>query len=193
MHNKTQDPRTIAPRSRMRGIVAFSCCASLILAAALALGMQFASAPAYAAEPGSSGDPIALKSYVDAQISELEKRVEQLSSENEALKKAIQEGTGVSSQPAPATGSPSRFEVLHVESGQRMLMGAGTELVLRTGSAQAIRGELGSVVDLITGEDLDSGVNVRTNHLLISSRNDNRGVRFTADAYILVKGDYDMR
>jgi len=181
-----------------RSIAALAFCASLILAAAAALATQFAAMPAHAAEPGSSEDPIALKSYVDARISELAGRVEQLASENDELKKTLQAigGApldGADTQPAPSSGAADRFEVITVTADQRMLMGAGTEMVLRTGGAVAIRGEFGSVVDLITGQDLDSGASVSINHLLISARDDSRGVQFTSNAYVLIKGSYSLR
>ena len=209
----------------------------------------------YAAEPGSAGDPIALKSYVDAKISELEeklsgktpgqaatgaeqagaqdsgsvsqrigeleKAVAKLTEENEALRRSIRQtaaslgslgdgaggavaktdgddvaGNGGADDGAVSGGSPAgpeRFVAVEALADQRIILGAGTELVLRTGKALAIRGESGALVDLITGKDLDAGENVPVNHIILSPRDDNRGVRISEDAWVLIKGTYAFR
>jgi hypothetical protein len=73
------------------------------------------------------------------------------------------------------------------------MLGAGTEMVLRAGKALAIRGEGGALVDLIAGRDLEAGENVPNNHLILSPRGDNRGVRISEDAWLLIKGPYEIR
>jgi hypothetical protein len=201
-------------------------------AAVAAAVMLAAVTAAQAQDPGGAGDPIALKSYVDAQIGALEDRiatgavaqagggmggasgvsdtqinalaakVAQLQTENESLRQAVAALSAGGALPAEGTAAPSlssasaggaQFEVHQVQAGQRVLLGAGAELVVRTGKAEAIRGELGGVVDLISGKELAAGADVATNHLLISSRDDGRGVRFTADAYALLKGAFSIR
>ena len=186
----------------------------------------------YASEAGSNDDPIALKSYVDAKFSALEKKftgtpetsadaptgtstnvnadvadlakkvdsltktVATLKSENETLKRSVQQASGTGTDSVDGIGKGSVgyiFEIHEIKSGQRVLLGASTEMIIRTGSAQAIKGELGGVIDLITGEELDAGDDVTINHLLLSSREDNRGVRFTEDAYVMIKGAFSVR
>ncbi|MDR1439468.1 MAG: hypothetical protein LBJ10_05510 [Clostridiales bacterium] len=189
---------------------------------AAAAAVIFCSALSYASEPGSSGDPIALKSYVDsrasaieAKLDELVKRVDGLAAENEALRASIQQGGGripvVAGAQAGGDGAeagaeadlaggvfyasdpPYQFGVYEIKSGERVIMGAGAEMVIRTGKAAAIKGELGGVVDLIEGIDLEAGSNVQANHLLVSSRDDGRGVRFSADSFVLIKGSFELR
>ena len=195
----------------------------VVAAVMLMICMIFAIA-AYAAEPGSNDDPIALKSYVDTKLSALEskltgvgagtsstdagmeekldelaKRVDALTAENEALKRAVRQGDGNAVGGGEGGGSvgistaASVFEIYEVKTGERVLLGAGTEMVIRTGKAQAIRGELGGVVDLITGVELDAGAEVGINHLLLAARNDGRGIRFTQDAFVMIKGGFDLR
>lgn len=188
---------------------------SVALTAAMFVGVASATAAstgifspisqaASAASAGTNSDPIALKSYVDAQVSAVTKRVDALTTENETLKSALRSYADAlaadTANPATTTTpegviseTGSLFAVLQVESGQRMLLGAGSELVLRTGAAQAIRGEFGCVADLISGQDLEGEDAVTLNHLLVSSRDDNRGVRFTKNAYVLIKGTYTLR
>ena len=183
----------------------------------------------YAAEPGSTADPIALKSYVDSKldaletkltamlqnnpqtgeaadnstlatkISELESAIERLKDENEALRQSIRQtpSTGsVGSNPVSSANQGNNadyFTAVEIAASRRIIFGAGAEMVLRTGKASAIRGELGALVDLITGSDLDAGENVPINHLILSPRDDNRGVRISEDSWILIKGLYELR
>jgi len=194
----------------------------IIIAVAVLSFAAFAIA-AYAAEPGSTGDPIALKSYVDSKISELEarlggaggaggsarpdasagssdiaKRVDELSAavdrlteENASLRRSVRQLSLVSR--TDADGVADRFEAIEVYAEQRIILGAGAEMVLRTGAALAIRGELGPIIDLITGADLDAGAEIPQNHILLSSRDDNRGVKITENAWVLLKGAYTIR
>ena len=191
----------------------------------------------YAAEPGSTADPIALKSYVDSKLEALETRlttmiqsaaqtqpaasgqadsggdVAALASRIRELEIAVatlkDENAGLRQNTAPipvsdgedlnlesSTGSvfsSERFSVVEVTAGQRIIFGAGAEMVLRTGKASAIRGELGAPIDLITGADLEAGESVPINHLILSPRNDNRGVRISEDAWVLIKGTFELR
>jgi TolA-binding protein len=94
---------------------------------------------------------------------------------------------------AGSVSSTSRFTAMELKTHQKIILGAGTEIVLRTGKAMSIRGEFGSLVDLISGKDLDAGENVTRNHIILSPRNDNRGMKFTEDSWILVKGQYELR
>lgn len=233
---------------------------------------------AHAAEPGSTGDPIALKSYVDSKITELdrkltamiagagqaqgaaqgaasgananaggaaagsgaagdvaaltariaslEKSLEKLSEENSRLAAAVQQlptaaqqltdkagqqpsaaaaqqypaDAGVNSGNALAfpgsaasADAADRFISIQILANQRIVMGASTEMVLRTGKALAVRGEYGAIIDLIAGKDLDAGENIPQNHLLLSPRKDNRGVKIVEDAWLLIKGPYELR
>lgn len=206
-------PRTAARRRVAR---AFCAAASVVF---------FCAVISHASEPGSSGDPIALKSYVDSKAAATEAKLDELSKRVDSL----QRGGGQTSQSASAqaTGQdpgaeggaegtaegnsegdagaglesgqlytsdpPYQFNVYEIKSGERVFMGAGAEMVIRTGKALAIKGELGGVVDLIDGVDMDAGSNVQLNHLLVASRDDGRGVRFSADSFVLIKGSFQIR
>jgi len=149
--------------------------AALAAAAALACAAALYAA-ANAADPGTTGDPIALKSYVDEQIANISAQLASLGG----------------AAAAPAASGAATFEVKQFAAGQRVRLGAGAELVVRTGAAVAVQGSMGGMVDLIKGAELADGEAVAANHLLISSRGDGRGVRFTAAAYALVKGSYTV-
>ena len=209
----------------------------------------------YAAEPGSAADPLALKSYVDSKIADLEtkltamiqgganngtnsqaqtqpqtqpqtqaessgaaesntstsitalaaqldtlaKTVDELKNENTSLRQSIRRLAADSGTGSVENGADSYqnyaegFIAFEAFENQRIMLGAGAELVLRTGGANAIHGELGALVDLISGKDLEAGGAVPINHLILSPRADNRGVRISEDAWVLVKGSYEIR
>ena len=139
---------------------------------------------------------------IETKLSELTMKVEALSEENATLKKALQQEGGVSGESGTdrlagtsvTDGSAYlKFQVFEVKSGERVLMGASTEIVIRTGKAQAIRGEFGGVIDLISGEELGAGAETELNHLLLSARSDGRGIRFTENSFVMIKGDFDIR
>ena len=211
-----------------------------VIAGALILSLAVFSLLVYAAEPGSSGDPIALKSYVDSKLTALEaklagqpqnaapqatgqdaaasdgsadisglidkidklsKDVESLTEENASLRRSVAQlgasggggGGAAGSSGGGTLGSSDKFSPIEVFTNQKITMGEGAEAVLRTGKALAIRGELGALLDLITGKELGAGENITPNHLIISSRNDLRGMRVTEDAWLLIKGAYEIR
>ncbi len=83
------------------------------------------------------------------------------------------------------------FIVLEASKGQEILLGAGAEVIVRSGETQAISGELGGLADVTSAKDLNSGMRITNQHLLISAREDGRGVRVDSDkAYLLIRGNY---
>lgn len=88
------------------------------------------------------------------------------------------------------------FEVIEAVGGQKLILGASAEVILRAGSATVISGVKGDgLADLTSGVDLQGGDAVPKQHQLLSSRDDGRGLLITstdAISYILVKGDYTL-
>ncbi len=137
--------------------------------------------PAFAAEtdPGSSGDPVVTKSYVDAQIA--------------ALKESLKAETGTNpGTTAPSADASDVFTAVEVKAGQLLIGAGGTELVLRSGSATAIDNGKDGVSDLTGAKDLKGGVQVEKNHLLLVPRDDGRGIAAQTDIWIMVKGAYTI-
>lgn len=120
--------------------------------------------------PGSSEDPLVSKSYVDAYIEE--------------YVKAFLQNQG---------GNEAGLTVVQVEAGQALIGEAGTEIVLRAGSATIIDSELGGIMDATGGTDLRQGALVPQNHLLIIPRSDGRGVEVSSDAVFMVRGAYTIK
>ena len=119
--------------------------------------------------PGSADDPLVTRSYLSAYVRE-------------------NAGGG-------GTGS---FKVVNVSPGQRLEGGEGTELILRSGIAEAVGNAAGNgITNISTGTDLRTGARLTANHLVIVPRADGRGIRVPAGAahiaILMVRGAYTIR
>ncbi len=83
--------------------------------------------------------------------------------------------------------------VVEVAKGQTLVGGAGTEIILRSGTARAVASQLGGVCDLTGGRDLPQGELVKTNHLLLVPRADGRGIRADTALFVMVRGPYTIK
>ena len=156
-------------------------------------------------EPGSSGDPVVTKSYVDklikglqgsgpsgtldsdanARLKAQEEMVALLNSEVNRLKSEI-EGLG-----SGQTGN-NTYTVVDVNPGEQLIGKQGAELILRAGEGSAIAGALGGLQDVTGGVDIAGGL-IPKNHLLIVPRDDGRGVLVTKKATFMVRGGYTIK
>lgn len=131
----------------------------------------------YAADttPGTSTDPVVTKSYVDKAIKELKEEIN--------VPEVSTSEAAVSSQ----------WQVVFAEAGKTIIGKQGTQMILRSGKATiALQGPDG-VSDLTGAGDLKDGVKVELNHLLLFPRDDGRGIKITADAYVMVLGSYEIK
>lgn len=146
-----------------------------------AAGILIVCAVAFAAEPGSSDDPLISKSYIENVL------MPQIYSYiDNALSSINSNGSGAES---------SKFEVVNVRAGQEVIGGAGTEMILRMGSGSIIGSLRGGVADTTAGIDIAGGENMPANHLLIVPLGDGRGVKISdfGDAILMIKGSYEIR
>ena len=93
--------------------------------------------------------------------------------------------------PTPGTAQMVPFEPLFVPAGRTLIADGGTEIILRSGQAIAISGPDG-LVDATAGVDIINGRAIPLNHLLLVPRTDGRGMRFTTDAWLLIKGGHQI-
>lgn len=126
----------------------------------------------FAADAGSEADPLVTKSYVDSVKNELRSYIDSSSG-----------------------GGRSSFELVTVSSGQSLVLSDSTELIMRMGTARVIGSSQGGLCDTTGGYDLANNAEVPSNHMLISPRNDGRGVTVTGngDAIFMVRGSYTIR
>ena len=115
--------------------------------------------------PGSEGDPVVTKSYVDSQIAQIK-------------------GSG---------GSSETYKAVQLTAGQKLIGNGGTEIILRSGEATAIDNGANGVSDITGAKDLMSGHWVAQNHLLLVPKSDGRGIAATTDIWVMVRGSYSVK
>ena len=121
---------------------------------------------AVAATPGSDTDPVVSLSYL-----------------NEVFKPEVKEEVAAS----------TRFELVNLSKGQKLVGGMGTEMILRMGAANVVATETGGLSDVTIGTDIANGFSAPSNHLLIVPRDDGRGVVALNDCIVMVKGTYEIK
>lgn len=84
------------------------------------------------------------------------------------------------------------FDVLHLQAGQTVTFEAGTEFILRGGSATAITGPYNGIPDVTAAADVMNGQNIGLNHLMMIPFTDGRGIRLQAESWIMVRGGYSV-
>lgn len=148
-----------------------------IAAAVLCLVLSFS---AVLAEPGGKDDPLVTKSYIENVLTPAIKQFV----ENKIAEAGLGTGSGT---------APSAFKVVELEKGQQAFGSAGTEMILRMGSATVIATAKGGLADTTAGFDLADGTNMPANHLLIIPVADGRGIKANNDVIVMIKGDYNIK
>lgn len=127
-----------------------------------------------AVTPGTIEDPVVTKSYVDAQIAKL----------------------GGNSGGTGGSGSvQATLEVVTVPADKKLIVPAGTEVVIRSGKAVAFSNDVSGISDVTDGVDILNGKPVPTNHLIWFPR-DGRGIQVapgqSGSLIVAVKGTYSL-
>ncbi len=164
-----------------------------------------------AGQPGSDSDPLVTKSYVDQQITKLTAQigsgttgtgtgtvdsaaVAQLQTDVGDLTKFIIDAlTEIETLKARVASLESGYTVVEAKTGQKIILSGGSEALLRSGKATAIKGVNGVIVDASSGLDLNDGANVPVQHLLISARTDGRGLLIKSNSFLLIRGAYTIQ
>ncbi|MDR0571005.1 MAG: hypothetical protein LBG71_07300 [Clostridiales Family XIII bacterium] len=92
-----------------------------------------------------------------------------------------------------ASASASVFTPLEIKEGRVLIGAEGAEVILRSGEAFVVSAAENGVSDLTAGADLASGTAIALNHLLLAPRGDGRGLRAATDAWVMVKGGYELQ
>lgn len=168
------------------------------------LSAVFINGSADGTTPGSEADPVVTQSYVEQKSEQTKYYIDSLIAKNnqeiESLKTQLAQKDAVIeqlqqkvNQLSGGTGGAAALESVLVQKGKTILTGAGTEVILRTGTATAIKGAGGGLANVTKGKDLTNGEAVSYNHLLISAREDGRGIKITQDAYVMIRGSYIIK
>ena len=120
---------------------------------------------------GSESDPLITKSYLDEVLepqleAELQSQLDQVETQ---LRGSV----------------PGEFAELSLSAGQTVQCSTGTELVLRSGSAQAA----GKLLDTTAGSETGSGSALLANHLYMAAE-DGSGLTASGSATVLISGSY---
>ncbi|SFS85520.1 hypothetical protein [Paenibacillus sp. 453mf] len=129
-------------------------------------------------QPGTADDPVVTKSYVD-----------------QAIQNALNGGgsAGPSEPSTPSAGE--ELKIVVVKPGQRLVAGAGTEFIVRSGKAVIYSADANGVADLTVGQDLTNGTAITNNHLLSFPR-EGRGIEVQQgnkyNLTVMVRGNYNL-
>lgn len=142
-------------------------------------------------DPGSESDPIVSKTYVDKKINELKSgldlKLEKVTKDIDAIVEN-NKNNGGSGQAVSET-----FEAINLKKGEIIIADASTEIILRAGAVNAIGSKNGGLSDITGATDLQTGQEIKLNHLLIVPRSDGRGIEVKSNsAVIMIKGKYTV-
>lgn len=150
---------------------------------------------------GDQNDPLVTQSYldrvaipkvvgqVDEKMAVRQKALDQSFADQVAKYKAEMQGS-MGGQGGQASAS---YTLVTVQKGQTMSLEVGCELMLRVGSAAVSAGSGPALVDMTTGDTLNSGAGMVKNHLYMSTIPD-RVLKPTADTVkLLVRGGYTVK
>lgn len=156
----------------------------------IAVIFTFALTSVIFAAPGDTNDPIVVLSYLNDRLEDL---IEKYSLEDiDEMKEQINKFSS-STNTTPGGGNSSMaLEVVEIKTGEKIICGAGTELILRGGEAKIIGSELGGLTNVTLGKDFVSGMAAVPNNLLIVPRDDGRGVYTDSYAIFMVRGTYEV-
>ena len=154
----------------------------------------YAAVSAEGPEPGSEGDPVVTKSYVDQRVYEIMRLIDGYSPSSQqplnsdetlalieyAVKQAVSKEQGAS------------FTPVFVEMDKIIYGGEGCEMILRSGGGYVVT-STDAVVNVTSGRDLRHGADAPAGNLLIFPRDDGRGIKTTNNCWFLVKGQYTIK
>lgn len=118
-----------------------------------------------AAAPGTDDDPLVSKSYLDSVVYPY----------------------------IDSKSAGTSIEIVNVKKGSSIYCSAGTEYILRGGSANVIATSKGGVCDVTGGYDVADGIEVIPNHMMLVPVADGRGAYVTSDAIFAIRGPYEIR
>ena len=132
-------------------------------------------------DPGSENDPLVTLSYIENRLTEFTQNILILMNEK------------IDDASSSSKGSNSKFQVVNIKEGEKIILSDSAEFILRSGKGAAIASENGGLSDLTEGKDLKDGEAIPLNHHFLIPRDDGRGVSFSTESYIMVKGEYTIK
>lgn len=168
-----------------------------ILVIAAALFFIAGSVTALAAAGGSEANPLVTLSYLKTVFTQtiLQETNTKLTTAEAKYTKALDDkiaGYKTELQNSGVGGGSVSFVLVDLPNGKTLTAKNGTELMLRSGSAQCVSADSPGLINSTTGSILDYGGNLEKNHLYLAGA-DNRGVKATSGSVkLLVRGSYSI-
>lgn len=161
----------------------------------LAIIGSLACAGAFAANPGSSSDPLISLSYFEDKIDELKTTLledltktfsEKFTDLEKNVDKTLKE---VSENGVKSSGE---FTLITLGENETLICEEGTEIIVRSGKSVVVTSEnsSGGISDITEGRDLSNGEQITNNHLLIIPKSDGRGIKANITGAVMIKGNY---
>ena len=165
-------------------------------AALLVLAAAVFAAGEYSGPAGSENDPLVTLSYInDVFTPEVQRYFrEELQSQADSLRDSLEpriEALEDACEAAGGVGTGLAFRKITLNSGSELSCRAGTELLLREGSAYATAWEEPGLLDTSGGADLDWGEYLEQGHMYLVSA-DGNGICADGSITVLVRGDYEI-
>jgi hypothetical protein len=142
------------------------------------------------AQQGDKDDPLVTLSYLNKQLTPaVLKQVDQeLSAEGDALSEKLnaQIDTALSDVSGGAT-----YQTVSLAAGKTLKGKAGTEVLLRSGTAVCVSSASPGLLDTTAGTVLENSKALVSNHLYLMSA-DGKGVKAQSAAVLLVRGTFTI-
>lgn len=164
-------------------------------AALLVLAAAVFAAGEYSGPAGSVNDPLVTLSYInDVFTVEMQKYFRQeLQTQTDSVRNALETRIEALEEASAAAGSGANgaFRKITIRSGSDLLCEAGTELLLRSGSAYVLARELPGLLDTSGGADLSRGEYVKKDHMYLVAA-DGSGICADGNVTVLIRGSYEI-
>ena len=150
------------------------------------VAVQFSNAVT-APAPGSTGDPLITKSYVDGKVASLNTKITNLSKDLESAETSLKSANSsiktLKTQIATllASGGGGSFHYTLIKKGNTLLLKEGDMAVVFSGTANVV----GKLTDLTDGKALSTNQAVVLRHLIASAVSDTRGIKAKTDIMVL--------
>lgn len=162
----------------------------------MAVGLFILGGSVYASkgEPGSEHDPIVSKSYVDAQLSGYQDKIDELTVQVLSLMEQVENNKEVGGNVEQVVDkTTTNYQLVTIPKGDTLVGEQGTEVIVRSGNGQIVAGDGGGLQDLTEGVDILSGEAAEKYHLLLIPRADGRGILANSELIVMVRGGYTIQ
>lgn len=145
-------------------------------------------------------DPLITLSYLEYRLNEISNNIaDELPKEESSLKelgeivaRQEEEIKKILDNVNNSSNNTNNLEIVELKENQKIILKAGSQIILRAGEAYAITSELGGLSDVTSGVDIKENETIPLNHQLIIPRSDGRGVYVNSYGIFMVNGSYEV-